>query len=95
MDKDKMSWTDFCKEYAKKHGIKYGEALSKAGDDYKKYKGGCGSCSGAKKVATGGAKTISWSDFVKKYAEAKGLKYGAALKEAAPVYQEYKRKISK
>lgn len=29
-------WTDFVKAYAKKHGIKYPEALKKAGPEYRK-----------------------------------------------------------
>tara|TARA_R110001599_G_scaffold196658_1_gene393177 strand:+ start:506 stop:634 length:129 start_codon:yes stop_codon:yes gene_type:complete len=29
-------WINFVKEYAKKHNIKYNEALKKAGKEYKK-----------------------------------------------------------
>jgi len=32
-------WTEFVKEYAKKNNIKYGEALKKAGPEYRKKMG--------------------------------------------------------
>jgi hypothetical protein len=33
---------------------------------------------------------LSWVEFCKKYAEAKGIKYSEAMKEAAPAYKKYK-----
>ena len=34
------AWIKFVMEYSKKHNIKYGDALKKAGPEYKKMKGG-------------------------------------------------------
>lgn len=45
-----MKWIEFVKAYAKKNNIKYGEALSKAGPEYRKMKGSSMSEKPKKKV---------------------------------------------
>jgi len=52
----RSAWISHVKKYAKDHGIKFGEALSKAGASFKKHSGGGGVLMG-KGVPMGGKRT--------------------------------------
>ena len=54
-----MKWIDFCKDYAKKHGITYREALKKAGSSYREMKASGTCCSSEEKTSKAKSKTKS------------------------------------